>query len=334
MGKLEGRTALVTGATSGIGRGVAIAYAAEGARVAVNYPPIAGQAEAAEGVCAEIRESGGKALAVAADVSDAKAVSAMVAQVEAALGPVDVLANVAGIAVSAPLEDIDVADWDRVIAVHLKGTFLCTQAVLPGMYQRDYGKIINTASQLAYKGAPRFRHYTAAKGGILALTRTLSLEIGARNVNANVVAPVRLERRWWTVCQQTSSRLSAPPSQGAARRGRRYRARLRVPGVGRRPPLCRPVPDAQWWGRVPVSPAERGIEAAAVARLEPGCFETLRGCTRLTHRQPDGHPTIARHRQALAILVRSGDLMPWLHTALRGRECCVVLVRHWRTRNG
>lgn len=189
MGKLEGRTALVTGATSGIGRGVAIAYAAEGARVAVNYPPIAGQAEAAEVVCAEIRESGGKALAVAADVSDAKAVSAMVAQVEAALGPVDVLANVAGIAVSAPLEDIDVADWDRVIAVHLKGTFLCTQAVLPGMYQRDYGKIINTASQLAYKGAPGFAHYTAAKGGILALTRTLSLEIGARNVNANVVAP-------------------------------------------------------------------------------------------------------------------------------------------------
>ncbi|MES1943917.1 3-ketoacyl-(acyl-carrier-protein) reductase [Salinisphaera sp. PC39] len=189
MGKLDGRIALVTGASSGIGRGVAIAFAAEGARVAVNHPPVAGQVEAAEAVCDEIRELGGEAMAVSADVSDEAQVADMVARTEAALGPVDILVNVAGIAASAPVEAIDAADWDRVLGVHLKGTFLCTRAVLPGMYERDYGKIINTASQLAYKGAPGFAHYTAAKGGILSFTRTLSLEIGSRNVNANVVAP-------------------------------------------------------------------------------------------------------------------------------------------------
>lgn len=189
MGRLDGRIALVTGASSGIGRGVAIAFAAEGASVAVNHLPDKAQRALAESVCAQIRALGGKAVAVAADVSDEAMVAAMVADTEASLGPIDILANIAGIAANAPVEAIKVADWDGVIGVHLKGTFLCTRAVLPGMYKRDYGKIINTASQLAYKGAPGFAHYTAAKGGIISFTRTLSLEIGERNVNANVVAP-------------------------------------------------------------------------------------------------------------------------------------------------
>ena len=102
---------------------------------------------------------------------------------------VDILVNNAGIASSAPLEDLTPAMWDALMAVNLRGVFLCTRAVLPGMYARDYGRIITTASQLAYKGAPGFTHYTAAKAAVIAFTRSLSLEIGARNVNANCVAP-------------------------------------------------------------------------------------------------------------------------------------------------
>jgi 3-oxoacyl-[acyl-carrier protein] reductase len=101
----------------------------------------------------------------------------------------DILINNAGIARSAPIEDITLADWQAVMGVHVTGTFLCTRAALPIMYQQDSGRIINTASQLAYKGAPGFAHYTAAKGAILSFTRTLTLEIGSRNISANCVAP-------------------------------------------------------------------------------------------------------------------------------------------------
>ena len=104
-------------------------------------------------------------------------------------GKLDILINNAGIARSAPVQDISEADWDMVMAVHIKGTFLCTRAALPHMLERDSGRIISTASQLAYKGAPGFAHYTAAKGAILSFMRTLALEIGARNITANCVAP-------------------------------------------------------------------------------------------------------------------------------------------------
>ncbi len=187
-GRLGGRCALVTGASSGIGAAVARAFAAEGARVAVNHPG-GEQAARAEAVVAAIADMGGRAIAVEADVADEAAVADMVAAVESGLGPVDILVNNAGIASSAPLEDLTPAMWDALMAVNLRGVFLCTRAVLPGMYARDYGRIITTASQLAYKGAPGFTHYTAAKAAVIAFTRSLSLEIGARNVNANCVAP-------------------------------------------------------------------------------------------------------------------------------------------------
>lgn len=189
MGRLHGRVALVTGGGSGIGRGVALAFAAEGARVAVNHPPGERECELAEATCAEIARHGGRAARVEADVSQEAPVAAMEHRVRETLGPVDILVNCAGIASSAPVEALDLEAWDRVIAVHLRGTFLCTRAVLPGMYQRNRGTIINTASQLAYKGAPGFSHYTAAKGGILAFTRSLALEVGPRNVCVNAVAP-------------------------------------------------------------------------------------------------------------------------------------------------
>ena len=188
MTALSGRKALITGANRGIGRGVALAFAEAGADVAVNYPE-AGAREEAMAVAQEITKRGRRGIAVEGDVSDEAAVAAMVAEVTDTFGGIDTLVNNAGIATSAPVEDMPAEMWDRVMAVHLRGTFLCTRAVLPAMYARNFGAIINTASQLAYKGAPGFSHYTAAKGAILSFTRSLALEIGKREIWANCVAP-------------------------------------------------------------------------------------------------------------------------------------------------
>ncbi len=188
MFSFDGRTALVTGSSSGIGAGVAAALGAAGARVVINYPS-EGQRRAAEEVAQVIASTGRDPLVIRADVSREDEVAAMVGRVERELGRLDVLVNNAGIANVAPLHEMQVEQWDELIAVHLRGVFLCTRAALPGMYERDYGRIVSTASQLAYKGAPGLTHYTAAKGAILSLTRSLALEIGERNVTANCVAP-------------------------------------------------------------------------------------------------------------------------------------------------
>jgi 3-oxoacyl-[acyl-carrier protein] reductase len=185
---LDDRVALVTGASSGIGRGVAIALANSGCHVFINYPPSEGSA-AASAVQADIQASGGTATLAPADVSNEEDVSNMFSKLVEESGRLDILVNNAGIARSAPIEDIRLADWQAVMGVHVTGTFLCTRAALPIMYQQNSGRIINTASQLAYKGAPGFAHYTAAKGAILSFTRTLTLEIGDRNISANCVAP-------------------------------------------------------------------------------------------------------------------------------------------------
>jgi 3-oxoacyl-[acyl-carrier protein] reductase len=186
--ELKGQVALVTGASSGIGRGVAIGLACEGARVVVNYPTEAEAARAAE-VCGEIASAGGEAIAVRGDVSVVEDVAALVAATVARFGAPDILVNNAGIATAGAVHELPVEAWDRLIAVHLRGTFLVTRQVLPLMYARGSGRIINTASQLAYKGAPGFAHYTAAKAGIVAFTRSVALEIGDRGININCVAP-------------------------------------------------------------------------------------------------------------------------------------------------
>ena len=186
--KLAGRIALVTGSSSGIGRGVALAYAREGADVVINHPTAA-EAAAAARVAAEIAACGREVLVCQADVSDEGQVATMVGAAIARFGRIDILVNNAGIAAAGAVHELEAAVWDRVIAVHLRGTFLVTRAVLPGMYARGRGRIINTASQLAYKGAPGFSAYTAAKGGILSFTRTTALEIGSRDITINCVAP-------------------------------------------------------------------------------------------------------------------------------------------------
>jgi 3-oxoacyl-[acyl-carrier protein] reductase len=186
---LQGKVALVTGSSSGIGRGVALAFAQAGAKAVVVNFPVQAEADAAHAVCHALETLGCAALAIQADVSCEQAVERMVAQALSTFGAVDILVNNAGIAHNNRVEDLPVEVWDRVMGVHLRGTFLVTRALLPQMYARGHGRIINTVSQLAYKGAPGLSAYTAAKGAILSFSRSLALEIGARDITVNCVAP-------------------------------------------------------------------------------------------------------------------------------------------------
>lgn len=190
MGLLEGRKALVTGASRGIGRAVALAFADEGADVAVNYR---NRAEEAADVVRHIQNLGRDALAFQADVSNEEAVRAMVDQVTEALGHIDILVNNAGFVTLAPVENMDVAMWDEMIATHLRGTFLVTRMVLPGMLERRSGRIINVSSQLGQIGREWFAHYTAAKAGIIGFTKALSREVADRGVLVNCIAPGPIE---------------------------------------------------------------------------------------------------------------------------------------------
>jgi 3-oxoacyl-[acyl-carrier protein] reductase len=188
MAKLENKFALVTGSSSGIGRAVALAFAREGADVAINYHN-ASQAKNAAEVTAAIKSMGRRTIEVRADVSKEDEVQKMVDEVIRAFGRIDILVNNAGIASYSPIEAMPIAMWDEMMAVNLRSVFLCTRLVLPLMYKQNYGKIINTASQLGYRGCPEMAHYCASKAAIMAFTRSLSFEIGSRDINANCVAP-------------------------------------------------------------------------------------------------------------------------------------------------
>jgi 3-oxoacyl-[acyl-carrier protein] reductase len=133
---------------------------------------------------------GHRAMMVEADVSKADQVTKLVDTVMREFGRIDILVNNAGIGgVTAKIEELPIEAWDELMVVNLRGVFLCTRAVLPIMYRQNYGKIINTASQLAYRGCPGMAHYTASKAAVITFTRSLALEIGDRNLNANCVAP-------------------------------------------------------------------------------------------------------------------------------------------------
>ena len=186
--RLAGRVALVTGSSSGIGRGVALAFASEGADVVINHPAAA-ETAAAEQVAAAVRQAGRRALIVRADVSQEAEVERLVAAARDVFGHIDILVNNAGIAAAAAVHEMTTETWDRVLGVHLRGTFMMTRAERGEMYARNSGRIINTASQLAYKGAAGFSAYTAAKGAIISFTRSTALEIGARNITVNCIAP-------------------------------------------------------------------------------------------------------------------------------------------------
>jgi 3-oxoacyl-[acyl-carrier protein] reductase len=185
MGKLDGRIAVVTGAAAGLGRGIALLYAAEGADVAI----IDRNAEGAERVADVIARRGRRTLALAADVGDEAAVEMAFARVIESLGAPHILVNNAGIATVSLLEEMSTAIWDEMIRINLKSVFLCTRAVLPAMRRNRYGRIINISSQLAHKGGPGMAHYAAAKAGMLGLTRSLSYEVAADNITVNAICP-------------------------------------------------------------------------------------------------------------------------------------------------
>ena len=182
----EGKTALVTGASRGIGREIALAFAREGADVAVNYH--SHEAEAHD-VVRQIADLGRRSVVVQADVSSEDAVRSMVDRVLNEFGHIDILVNNAGFVTLAPVETMDIKMWDDIIATHLRGTFLVTRMVLPGMLERRDGRIINISSQIGQIGREWFGHYAAAKAGIIGFTKSLAREVADRGVLVNCVAP-------------------------------------------------------------------------------------------------------------------------------------------------
>lgn len=190
MAGLTGKVALVTGGSRGIGRTIAISLAEAGAAVAVNYRERAAEAVS---VVEAIRQGGGRAMVAGADVSQAGAVAGLVADVARELGPVDVLVNNAGVGLVRGIDDLTEADFDLTIAVNLKSAFLCTQAVLPGMRARKWGRIVNISSGAARGAGGVGPHYNASKAGMEGLTRGYAARLVKEGITVNAVAPSLIE---------------------------------------------------------------------------------------------------------------------------------------------
>ncbi|MDP9348374.1 MAG: 3-oxoacyl-ACP reductase FabG [Gemmatimonadota bacterium] len=184
--RLEGRTALITGASRGIGRAIALEVAREGALVVVNYLR---SGDAASAVIEEIAHEGGRALAVQANVGDRDEVRAMVDRVMEECGQVDVLVNNAGITRDRTLRKLTDEDWLDVINTNLNSVYFCTSAVVPTMIERRYGRIVNIASFVAQAGNFGQTNYAASKGGTIAFTKAAALELAKYGITVNVVAP-------------------------------------------------------------------------------------------------------------------------------------------------
>ena len=190
MSLLSGRIALVTGASRGIGKAIALALAGAGADVAVNYRV---QAGAAGAVCKQIRAAGRKCIAVQADVSISADVERLVRTTENELGPVGILVNNAGIAKILPADQVTEEIWNEYLRVNLTSVFLVTQRVLPGMRAVRWGRIINLSSVAAQYGGIIGPHYAATKAGILGLTRSYASQFAKEGITANAIAPALIE---------------------------------------------------------------------------------------------------------------------------------------------
>ena len=190
MGRLDDRVIIVTGGAAGIGRAFAEGFVREGASVVL--ADINGAA--AEQSAAELQAIGGEALGLTVDVSDQAQTEAMASQTLARFGKIDGLVNNAAIAIRvhhtrAPLEEIPLDEFDRMLAVNLKGVFLSSRAVVPHMKERSYGKILNMSSGTFFNGRENLVHYVASKGGVVAFTRVLAREVGDWHITVNSIAP-------------------------------------------------------------------------------------------------------------------------------------------------
>ena len=190
MSTLSGRIALVTGASRGIGKAIALALAEAGADIAVNYRA---QAEAAQAVCQTMRAAGRKSISVQADVSISENVERLVKTVENELGPVAILVNNAGIGKMLPPDQVTEEIWNEFLRVNLTSVFLVTQRVLPGMRAARWGRIINLSSVAAQYGGVIGPHYAATKAGILGLTHSYASQFAKEGITANAIAPALIE---------------------------------------------------------------------------------------------------------------------------------------------
>jgi 3-oxoacyl-[acyl-carrier protein] reductase len=184
--RLEGKVAIITGASRSIGAAIAKRYAHEGARVVVNYRS---NPELAQQVVIDIQEQGGEAFAFYADVSQEDNVQAMVEETVNRYGTVDILVNNAAMDPRRKWYEITAEEWDYVMGVNVRSQFLCSKAVFPYMQAQNYGKIINVSSVTFFTGQKDFLHYVASKGAIIGFTRALAREVGENNITVNCITP-------------------------------------------------------------------------------------------------------------------------------------------------
>ncbi len=214
--RLAGKVAIVTGAGQGIGRGIALRLAGEGAAVVVAEF----NRETADAVAAQIRDGGGRALASPVDVSRADAVRRMVEDVVAALGGIDILVNNAGITQTKPLLDLTEEDWDRIVTLNQRGLFFCSQAVAArmiaqvpeavkaaGRAERSHGKIVNLSSISGRRGRPLSAHYAASKAAVISITQSTALALAPYNINVNAVCPGVIPTPMWQQIDLDRARL-------------------------------------------------------------------------------------------------------------------------------